>query len=253
MIKQKKKKKKIKKGKGKAAIIVLVLIFILGGVTFIGYKVLRVAKIEVTGVETISCDYVAELSKINIGEHVFNINESEVSKNIEADPYLDLISLKIKYPDQVILTVKERKKAAAIKALDTYVYIDTQGYVLEMGKVENISGCIVINGIDIAKYTLGEKMNFSDELRFSAVTEILSGIYASSLNDVICDMDFSNINGIVLNQAGGIKIKFGQADNIEKKMEWIKSVLANLSEQGKTSGVLDVSTAKTAYFSPEIG
>lgn len=252
MIKQK-KKKKIKRGKGKAAIIVLVLIFILGGISFIGYKVLRVAKIEVAGVETISCDYVAGLSKINIGEHVFNIRENEVKKNIESDPYLELISLKIKYPNEVLITVKERKKVAAVEALNMYIYIDSEGYVLEMGKAEDNNSLIVVKGINVAKYELGEKINFSDELRFSAVTGILSGIYAVSLNDVISAIDFSNINDIVINEVGGIKIKFGQADNIEKKMEWISSVLTNLSEQGKTGGVLDVSTAKTAYYSPENG
>lgn len=253
MVKQKKKKKRFKRGKGKAAVIVLVLIFILGGLTFIGYKVLRVAKIEVIGVETISCDYVAELSKINIGEHIFNIKENEVKESIESDPYLELLSLNIKYPDQVLLTVKERKKAAAVKILDIYVYIDTQGYVLEMGKADDDNSYIVVNGIDVATYEISKKIKFSDELRFSAVTEILSGIYDSSLNSVISDMDFSNINDIVLYEVGGIKIKFGQSDNIEKKMEWIKSILANLSEQGITSGILDVSTAKTAYYSPENG
>jgi len=252
VVKQK-KKKKLKKGRGRAALIVLVLILILSGITFIGYKVLRVAKIEVTGIETVSSDYVVELSKINIGEHLFKIDKNKIEKNIESDPYLEFVSLDIKYPNEVSINIKERTEAAAVKAVNMYIYIDINGYVLKVAKADEENSLIIINGIDVAKYEIGDKINFSDELRFNAVTEILSGIYEGSLNGVITSIDLSNINNIVLQESGGIKIKFGQSDNVEKKMQWIKGVLDNLSEQSITSGTIDVSTGETAYYSPENG
>ena len=244
---------KQKKKRHGVAWLVILLILAIGALGFVGYKYFRVKNIVVEGTVNKTEEYVIELSDIKLQMNMLKVQEKKVRENIEADPYLELVEFKRKFPDTIYLTVKEREKKAKVEYAGSVIYIDGEGNILEIAQQtgEEQDQLPVMTGIDVSSFNLGQKIAFSDTLRYNAMLEIIAQIYDKGLNTSIAEVDFTNINSIRMKEVGGIDIKFGQADEVEQKMKWLKAVLAQLKERNYTSGTLDVSTGESASFRPD--
>jgi hypothetical protein len=65
---------------------------------------------------------------------------------------------------------------------------------------------------------------------------------------MVTQIDLSDINNIRLKTNGGPDVLFGQSDQAAGKIGWVKKLLPTLIDQGKTSGILDVTAGTFATY-----
>lgn len=238
----------MKKHKRKSPLVVILLLILLAGMGFLGYHLLNIKTIEVSGCEKKTPEYVVRLSGLAIGTNILKIDDAHIRESIEKDPYLKFIKIERIFPDKAVIVIGERKPAALMKAQGTHLLLDSEGYVLEMK--DDVSGLKypVVDGIDISSCAIGKQIGFVDKAQQLAMQTLVNEIYAKDADSFIAEIDLININDIRLKSVSGIKISFGNYGMLEKKILWIKKVLEKLQAEGKSGGTLDVSSGDSATY-----
>lgn len=233
-------------------IIIFSLLVLIAIVCIVGYSFFDIRSIVVEGNSRFSDEEIISFSGMEIGNNIFMFNSKDAMLAIEENIYIDVVSIEREYPNTVKITVNERNKDAVIFYSGNYIYIDREGNILEISNSQSsITSIPVASGIDVSAFNLGQKIAFNDTLRFSAITTILKGIYECDIAHRIQNIDFSDINNIVLKEHNGMMIKIGQAQDVEIKIKRSVKILEYLENKNITSGLIDASTKGFASYIPD--
>lgn len=166
-----------------------------------------------------------------LGNNSWYLSMKYRNKGVENIPFVDTMEVKVLAPDSIKITVYEKALAGYIEFMDSFMYFDKDGYIIETSNVRTM-GVPLVSGLKFEHVALGEKIPVADEGVFETVmtlTKLMEKyeinaqrIYFQSDSDVIVYMD-------------EIRIYLGKAVNLEEKIMMIPSVLEHL--EGK-SGVL---------------
>ena len=117
---------------------------------------------------------------------------SKKYKNWEASgiPFVDAITVDALEPDTIKITVFEKPLAGYIKFLDTFMYFDKDGYIIENSSVRT-SGIPQITGLSFSYAILGEPLPVDDERVFDDILTVtkLLGKYELSADMIQFDGD----------------------------------------------------------------
>lgn len=239
----------MKKNKRKSPLFIIILLLLLAGMGFLGYHLFNITSIEIKGNNEKQADYIIKLSGVEIGTNIFKINDATLKENIEKDSYLKFIGVEKKYPDKIIIEIKEKVPAAMIKEGNSSLVLDEEGYVLQILQDTNGLSYPVLSGIDISNTAVGKQIVFADEAQRLTMQVVLNAIAKNDADNLIAAIDFININNIKMTTSNGIAVNFGNYSMAEKKILWIKGVLA-YDKQKIESGTIDVSTGEFASYKP---
>ncbi|WP_295155010.1 FtsQ-type POTRA domain-containing protein [uncultured Brachyspira sp.] len=138
--KENKLRKKLKKNKltGKQkSIIKRIIIFFVFIIIILSFAVIinkaRILRVEIRGLEKLNpIDIMeeADLSKYN-NVSIFNIPKEEIKKDIENNPRLKLSSIKISFPDLLIINILERDTLFLLEANSGIYEITDDGYIIK--------------------------------------------------------------------------------------------------------------------------
>lgn len=183
--------------------------------------------INVNGNYKLSEELIINTSGIIKGENIFRIKTSDGEKEIKSLPYVKDVKIERKLPKTINVNIVERVEVIQMKALSSYVLIDSEGYILDFVDVknENLPTLIdfeinnVIPGDNIYKFDRGKELE-----------ELLSmdnHIILSKISDIIYESD-DNIN-IVINN--GINVAFGPLDNVKYKLRYLNEILIDIEKR----------------------
>lgn len=132
--KSKTKVNKIKhKNTGRILKIIGMCVLVVGAIVFLCTTPLfNVTEIEVLGNENVSKEEIVSLSQIKLNENMFKNIKTTIKQNIKGNAYIENVSVKRVLPNKLQITVQERKVKFMVKHLDSYAYINSQGYILEV-------------------------------------------------------------------------------------------------------------------------
>ena len=82
------------------------------------------------------------------------------------------------------------------------------------------------------------------------MTILLENTTAYQLTDLVREVDLTDTNNITLGLSNGMRVVFGQADQMEEKLAWLQNILKELEKQGKTGGVIDLSSVQMPTYLP---
>lgn len=255
-----KKNEKRKKGKKKKNKLLIKFIFkiicffgiIIGLVAFfMTSPSFEITEIEVINNEKISEDTYISLSGIKYGENIYRINKKIIIDKIKENSYVEDVKIKRELPSKIKIEVKERKATFLIKLGSSYMYIDNQGYMLEVSKdkleVPILSG-IVTNDEDIK---VSNRLCEEDLEKLNKVLEIYQAASSTNIAQIISEIDITNKSNYKLVLESEKKnVYLGEADDLVNKFKWIKSTVEN--EKGKAGDVYadrDLNSYPV-YFSP---
>lgn len=109
----------------------------------------RVNEVEVEGNSRYTAEEVVEASGIRTGDNLVGLSKSQVASRVRTGlPYVESVAIQRKFPDGVLLIVKERSAAASIAGGSGRWLISSQGKLLEQQthqKVLPISGLSAIS------------------------------------------------------------------------------------------------------------
>ena len=91
-----------------------------------------VKKITVNTDKKLSKEEIINLSAINLNQNIFKYTKKQIINNIKENAYVEDVTVKRNLPDEIQITVKERVPTYMITYGNAYVYVNNQGYMLEV-------------------------------------------------------------------------------------------------------------------------
>lgn len=251
----KKNKKKKKKNKYNVKLITFVSCFLLviASVIFaLTAPIFNIAKIEVTGNSKVQTENIKSLSGLKIGENIFKFNSSVIS-NIKENAYIENVEVKRALPDTVKIEVTEREVKYQVNLINSYVYIDKYGYILENSAEKKDVPTIV--GLKITEDDLMKKSRLEgkDIETLNKILKITEAAKIINIDNIITEINTENDTDYVLYIESEAKtIYIGDTSNLTNKMLYIQKILQN--EKGKSGKVFvdkDMTTGFKPYFREE--
>ena len=226
------KEEQIRKINAKKAIIsVFILLFIAlcGTIYYLTTPVFNIANIEIYGNEKNSAETYISLSKIDINStNIFAITESRINKNIKENAYVEQVTIKRKLPNILQINVTERKVAYQIKYSDNYLYIDSQGYILEIS--EEKKDVPYIEGFSTFKESInvGQRLKEEDLIKLNVVAKIMNYCKHNSIENKITNIDATDdTNYIIYFKEDKKTLYIGDASNLSERLSMLKTILKN--------------------------
>ena len=246
----KKKKKKKKKNSKKAKIIgfiFLALIFIGGIIAFLLSPLFNIKEIVVEKNISIASEKIIALSQIELEENTFKINKKDVIANIKKNPYVNSVKVKRKLPNTVILQIEERQTSFQIEFGTGYVYINNQGYILEISETKlNVP---TIKGIT-GNLEEGNRLNEQDLKKLEDVLKIMKELNATEIGSIVTSIDITKENDYTLILEDEDKIvRLGDTSLLDLKISY--TVLFLEREKGVKGEIIvnvDYNKNKPPYF-----
>lgn len=224
------KEEQIRKLNSKKIIIsIVILLFIaLGGtIYYLTTPVFNIANIEVYGNEKNSTETYISLSKINLGTtNIFAITNNGVGKNIKENPYVKEVEMKRKLPNTIQLYITERKVAYQIEYTSKYIYIDDQGYILEIS--EDKKDVPVIKGFSSVKENIGQRLIEEDLMKLNVVAKFINYCKYNTIENKLTDIDVTDdTNYIMYFKEDKKTVYLGNASNLSERLSLLKTILNN--------------------------
>lgn len=169
-----------------------------------------------------------------LGNNSLYLSLKYKNRGVEDIPFVDVMDVSILSPDTIKITVYEKALAGYVKYLDTYMYFDKDGYVVESSSVKT-QGVPQITGLDFEHVVLGEPLPVEDDGVFANILEITQLLNKYELS---ADKIYFHSADEVTIYFGDVKVSVGKTgESLEDKIMLLPNFLQQL--EGK-SGTLQM-------------
>lgn len=230
-------------------IFLIIILFAIVIVFLMTSPIFNINKINVSGNVKVSEEQIISLSQIEIETNTYKMNKTNVENNVKENAYIDSVKVTRKLPNQVNIEVTERKPQYMLRFGNAYVYISSQGYMLEIS--EEKLNTTIITGYSTPEEDIvaGNRLNQEDLKRLEIVLKIMESASNNEVATDISEIDISNINNFTLILESKNKIAYiGDASSINDKMIVLRQMI--IKEEGK-SGKAFLMDKDRMYFREE--
>lgn len=234
-------------------IIMLIIIFIVLLVVLLLSPVFDIKNIQVKGNDKIEAEQIISLSGITIGENTFKFNSKEVKKKIKENAYIETVKIERKLPTGVQITIKERKPTILMEYGGSYIYLNNQGYILEIS-AEKLD-LPIIQGATTKEEELvaGNRLNKEDLEKLNVVLNIIESANSNGLIDQLTKVDISDSQDykIIFND-GQATAHIGDCTTLGTRMLYVKAILEdNIGIKGEIFVNMDLNI-ENPYFRKQV-
>ena len=245
--------KKINRKKGIAGFIVLFLLLVSGTIYMLTTPMFNITNIEISGNEKNSVETYISLTKVELNTtNIFAITKNSITKNLKENSYVEKVTIKRKLPSTLQINIEERKVAYQVKYNNQYIYLDKQGYILEIAdEKENI---VKIEGLTNLENSIDKSNRLDDEdlTKLNTIIKIINYCQYNSIDNQITSINCKDTSNYILTLEKEKKIVYlGDATNLSERILWLKTLLEK--EKGNKGEIFingDLSNRKE-YFKPE--
>ena len=223
--------KKIKKKQFRLKILKYsaLVILIIGVIVFAMVSpIFNITNITVTGNNKLTVDEVISLSRIENNENIFRISKNNVIKNIKQNAYVNKVEIHKKYPNSIQINIEERVSNFLLQFGNGYVYINNQGYMLEISS-EKLELPIII-GFSTPQEDLvaGNRLIQEDLEKLETVIRIISSAQSNGIANLITSIDISDSNNYTLYLESEKKtVYLGDCSNLGTRILYLIGILEN--------------------------
>lgn len=176
------------------------------------------------------------LSSITLNENTFKFTKKQIIQNIKENSYVDSVSIERKLPDKIEINVKERTPRFIFLYGNAYVYINNQGYMLEISKDYNEYP--IIEGFRTKEEDIkpGNRLCLEDLKDLSTILNIMEIAKTEELDKLITKIDLSDKNNYkIIMEKEDKTAHLGDCSSLDQRMLWIKAILQR--ESGKSGDI----------------
>ncbi|MBQ7777237.1 MAG: FtsQ-type POTRA domain-containing protein [Lachnospiraceae bacterium] len=152
------------------------------------------------------------------------------NKGVEDIPFVDVMDVTVLAPDTIKITVYEKALAGYIEFMDSYMYFDRDGYIVETSNVKTV-GVPQIAGLSFEHVMLGEKIPVEDDLIFGSIMNITNLL---DKYELIVDKIYFQSDMEILLYFDGVRVDLGDNTNLEEKIMVLPTFLAELEDKQGT-------------------
>lgn len=229
-------------------LVILMLLLAITGLVYIGTESFEIQEITIIGNEKFQKDDIIKRSGISYNQNILKLDKGLVKDRIETEPYLEVVSIKSNYPDEVIITIREKEAAAIIPYLNSYFIIDVDCNIMEItDKLDDVQYPL-IQGVQVNSFVVGKKLVAEEEYQVKVLSRILESIELLELENQISEIMLDDPDDVKMLLTDGIRTRIGQAIEVDEKLLWIKSDKIKEVCKGIARGILDLSTPSQPVF-----
>lgn len=242
-------KKTSNKSKKKNKIIkylILILLLIILIILFMMSSLFNIKEIKVVNNNKIQSEEIINLSTLKINNNMFKTTNKIIRNNVKTNAYIENVKIKRSINGVVTLDITERKPTYMLKFANAYVYINNQGYMLEMS--ETPLELPTITGFETPTEEIkeGNRLIVEDLKKLEDVIKIMNAISENTLSATIDNIDITDKTNykLTINSENKI-INFGEATNINVKLLKIEEIIQK--EKGKEGEIYFQNSEKTVF------
>ena len=229
----------------KRYIILLIILLLLGGGAWY-ISTFKLDNIQVAGCVRSSEDPVKEVirEEAPMGNILLLWLKNKLSP-IQDIPFVAKLDIEFIDKNTLSATVYEKSVAGCLEYMDSYVYFDRDGIVLESTE-DRKEGVPTIDGLNISSWVLNEELPVSDKERFDQILTITQLVEKYGLK--IDRIAFTKEGEIILRHEK-IEIELGDGTHLNQQMMNLGSILMGLKGKKGTLYMKDFdSDTATASF-----
>jgi cell division septal protein FtsQ len=225
----------------------LFLIFIL----FISYQLyihlledafFQVRELEVRGCRKIPEKIVFTLAGIEGMPNLFTVPLKEISKRVEAHPWVEQVNVRKVFPGKIMIQVEERKPIAILQLEEPY-YIDSQGVIFSRVGDRDEYNFPCLTGL--TRKTFDKDPNAAKHLIMKAL-EFLKATHEEKVPslDGVSEIHMEKTFGIeCFTQNEGVEVRMGW-NHFEEKLKRLSLIWSDLQKRGVEPALIDCSDLK---------
>ncbi len=227
-------------------------VWILALVFFVlmNLDICKIQKIELVDSSMITEEQVKALVDFDQYNNLFAINTIKIEEDIKQNAYVEDVKVSRKFPNTVKITVKERVPRYMLQVADSYVYINNQGYMLEVS-VNKIDDIPIILGFktDLSNAKAGDRLDLEDLKQMDQIIKIVETAKINEIGDYITKIDVSNDRNYILTLEEERKtVYLGDCSNLNTRMLYLSGILTQTKGlAGEIFLDMDLNT-EDAYF-----
>lgn len=166
-----------------------------------------------------------------LGDNSLYLSMKYENRGIEGIPFVDMMNVSILAPDTIRITVYEKAVIGYIQYLDTYMYFDKDGYVVECSSVRTV-GIPQITGLVFDHMVVGEALPVENPEVFGNILNVTKLLNKYTL---LSDKIYFHASGEVTLYFGNIKVALGnEPEYLEDKLMLLPEFLPNLTGKSGT-------------------
>ena len=245
-----KKKKNMQRRKRIITVISLIIILLSILVLILFSGLFNIKKITVINNSKITTEEIIKNSTLAVGNNMFKTLNTTIRENIKKNPYIEDVKITKKLDGEIILDIKERTPTYMLQRENDYVYINNQGYILEISQTP--LDLPIIRGNKTRELTPGGRLEVDDLKKLDTVIQIMEAAKSNGINEIITTIDISDGNNFILEIPNENKtVQFGDGTDINVKILWIVALVEK--EKGIAGEiVLNVPDIKKVYFREKV-
>lgn len=184
-----------------------------------------------------------------LGDNSLYLSLKYRNKGIEGIPFVDVMDVKVLAPDTIKIIVYEKALTGYIRYMDTYLYFDKDGYIVESSSVRT-AGVPQITGLTFNHVVVGEQLPVEDKEVFSNILNITKLLKKYELNS---EKIYFNGSGDITVYFGEVKVALGNdAATLEDKLMLLPELLPSLEGKSGTLQMMTYDEGSGKYtFKPE--
>lgn len=249
------KNKAVKHKKGKvrkqAKIVFGMILFVAVVILLLCSPIFDIRNIEVSGNLKISKEKIINFSGLELHTNIFKFNKGLVRGKIKQNAYIENVEVTRKLPSTVQIEIEEREAKYMLQFADSYVYINNQGYMLEISNEKLDIPILIGFTTDLSNIKAGNRINVTDLNKMNMVIKIYEAAKSNGLGELITKIDISNEkNYTIILEKEGKTVYLGDCSELNTRILYLKSILE--TSQGKSGELflnVDLNSQET-YFRP---
>ncbi|WGX75876.1 FtsQ-type POTRA domain-containing protein [Paraclostridium bifermentans] len=223
----------------------LVILFIY---ICISSSIFELKQINVDGNSKITKSDIIKIGDIETGKNIFKYNLNDVEKKILGNPYIKYVKVSRKFPNKLVITIKENSEYAIIKEGASYIYIGENGLILSEQKDIKNKNIPLISGIEIKN----KKLNTKVKINSDKSNDIILAIDTLKKNNMSRKVESIKINKnkMYMKTDDNTNIVLKIDEDIEYNINRLKAILVDLKSNNKKGGNIDLTSKEQAIYSP---
>ena len=231
--------------------ILLVLVIAFAIALFMLSSVFNIKHITVVNNNKLSEEEIISLSKLTTGINMFKTTNKTIRKNLKENAYINNVKVKRSINGTVTLDIEERIPTYMLEFANAYVYINNQGYMLEISEEKLELPIIIGFSTSNEEIKVGNRLNIDDLNKLEDIIKIMETSKNSPIANKITKIDISNNKDYILWIDSEYKtIKTGDMNNINIKLKMAGQVINN--EKEKSGEIYFQEDGKKAIFKEEV-
>lgn len=186
----------------------------------------NIKTIKVEGNKKITEKEIISLSQIQLEQNIFKLSKNKIEKQIKQNSYINKVTITRNIPSTIILKIEEREPAYLLEYAGSYVYLDRQGYMLEINATKLELPILQGAETPTTEFIEGKRLINEDLEKLSIVLKIMELAKVAQIDNLITRIDIENKQNLKLIFESKEKTAYlGDSSNLNTKILTIKSIL----------------------------